>query len=58
MANVLEEKLREAACVGDSEAVLNILSQNIDVNSQNSVNGWYIISTFIIVLYVSHLIFS
>lgn len=41
MANILEEKLREAACTGDAEAVLNILSQNIDVNSQNSVNGWY-----------------
>lgn len=43
MANVLEEKLREAACIGDIEAVLNIVSQNIDVNSQNSVNGWYLI---------------
>lgn len=50
MANILEEKLREAACVGDTEAVLNILSQNIDINSQNSVNGWYIISSLFIVL--------
>lgn len=42
MANILEEKLREAACIGDAESVLNLLSQNIDVNSQNSVNGWYL----------------
>nr|XP_023027255.1 ankyrin repeat domain-containing protein 40-like [Leptinotarsa decemlineata]XP_023027256.1 ankyrin repeat domain-containing protein 40-like [Leptinotarsa decemlineata]XP_023027257.1 ankyrin repeat domain-containing protein 40-like [Leptinotarsa decemlineata] len=40
MAGILEEKLREAACVGDSEAVINLLTQNIDINSQNSVNGW------------------
>ncbi|KAJ8932427.1 hypothetical protein NQ314_014684 [Rhamnusium bicolor] len=40
MASILEEKLREAACLGDIEAVTALLSQNIDINSQNSVNGW------------------
>lgn len=41
MASVLEEKLREAACVGDIEAVQALVAQNVNVNSQNSVNGWY-----------------
>ncbi|KAJ8946303.1 hypothetical protein NQ318_004192 [Aromia moschata] len=40
MASILEEKLREAACLGDIEAVTALLSENIDVNAQNSVNGW------------------
>ncbi|XP_076275919.1 ankyrin repeat domain-containing protein 40-like [Rhynchophorus ferrugineus] len=40
MANILEEKLREASCIGDLEAVKTLLSQNINVNSQNPVNGW------------------
>ncbi|KAJ3617548.1 hypothetical protein MTP99_007261 [Tenebrio molitor] len=40
MTSILEEKLREAACVGDIEAVLALLSQNIDINSKNNVNGW------------------
>ncbi|CAH1154652.1 unnamed protein product [Phaedon cochleariae] len=40
MAEILEEKLREAACLGDVDAVTTLLSQNIDVNSQNSMNGW------------------
>ncbi|XP_044253261.1 ankyrin repeat domain-containing protein 40-like isoform X2 [Tribolium madens] len=40
MTSILEEKLREAACIGDIEAVLALLSQNLDINSKNSVNGW------------------
>lgn len=40
MTSILEEKLREAACIGDTEAVLTLISQNIDINSKNSVNGW------------------
>ncbi|KAJ8923193.1 hypothetical protein NQ315_001747 [Exocentrus adspersus] len=39
MASILEEKLREAACLGDAEAVQTLLSQNVNVNSQNPVNG-------------------
>lgn len=38
--NILEEKLREATCVGDLEAVQILLHQNVNVNSQNPVNGW------------------
>ncbi|XP_066140522.1 ankyrin repeat domain-containing protein 40-like [Euwallacea fornicatus] len=38
--NILEEKLREASCVGDIEAVQVLLSQNVNLNSQNPVNGW------------------
>ncbi|KYB25929.1 ankyrin repeat domain-containing protein 40 isoform X1 [Tribolium castaneum] len=40
MSSILEEKLREAACIGDIEAVLALLSQNLDINAKNSVNGW------------------
>ncbi|XP_057654548.1 ankyrin repeat domain-containing protein 40-like [Diorhabda carinulata] len=40
MSGILEEKLREAASIGDTERVTMLLSQNVDVNSQNSVNGW------------------
>ncbi|KAK4288272.1 hypothetical protein Pmani_038691 [Petrolisthes manimaculis] len=35
-----EEKLREACCYGDNEAVLALLSRGIDVNSQHEINGW------------------
>lgn len=40
MANVLEEKLREASCIGDLEAVEILVFRNVNVNSQNPVNGW------------------
>ncbi|XP_060521516.1 ankyrin repeat domain-containing protein 40-like [Cylas formicarius] len=40
MAGILEEKLREAACLGDVESVRALLSRNIDVNARNQVNGW------------------
>lgn len=40
MANIAEEKLREAACIGDLEALQTLISQNVNINSQNSVNGW------------------
>ncbi|XP_017782733.1 PREDICTED: ankyrin repeat domain-containing protein 40-like [Nicrophorus vespilloides] len=39
MAN-LEERFREAACMGDLDAVQALIAQNIDVNSKNPVNGW------------------
>lgn len=35
-----EEKLREAACLGDIEAVQSLIAQNVNVNSQNIINGW------------------
>ncbi|XP_018329723.1 ankyrin repeat domain-containing protein 40 isoform X1 [Agrilus planipennis] len=40
MANVFEENLREASCVGDIEAVESLLKHNVDINSKNAVNGW------------------
>ncbi|KAK9883076.1 hypothetical protein WA026_001278 [Henosepilachna vigintioctopunctata] len=36
----LEEKLREAACVGDRETVEKLLSQDININSRHNINGW------------------
>lgn len=44
MANIAEEKLREAACIGDLEALQTLISQNVNLNSQNSVNGWQVIT--------------
>lgn len=40
MSSVLEEKLREASSIGDTEAVSQLLAQNVDINSQNTINGW------------------
>ncbi|CAH0564942.1 unnamed protein product [Brassicogethes aeneus] len=40
MASILQEKLLEASCVGDIEAVAALLSQNTDINGKNIVNGW------------------
>lgn len=42
MANMAEEKLREAACVGDTEAIQALIAQNVNVNSQNTMNGWLV----------------
>ncbi len=36
-----EEKLREASCLGDIVAVKQLVQAGVDVNSQNTVNGWY-----------------
>ena len=35
-----EEKLREAACVGDEEAVRALVEKGVNINSQHSMNGW------------------
>ncbi|KAI4457022.1 ankyrin repeat domain 40 [Holotrichia oblita] len=40
MANILEEKLREASSVGDVDAVQTLIAQNVDINSKNVINGW------------------
>ena len=40
-SNDLEEKLREAACVGHLESVKTLIeSSNVQINGQNKVNGW------------------
>ena len=36
----MEEKLREAACHGDIQAIETIISNGIDVNSKHKMNGW------------------
>lgn len=35
-----EERLREAACKGDIEALTKLISEDVDINSQNEINGW------------------
>ncbi|KZC14655.1 Ankyrin repeat domain-containing protein 40 [Dufourea novaeangliae] len=37
---VLEERLKEAVCFGDIEAVQQLLNIGVDVNAQNFHNGW------------------
>ena len=36
----MDEKLREAACHGDVQALETIISNGIDVNSKHKINGW------------------
>lgn len=42
--SALEERLREAACIGDLNTVKLLLegSHVADVNSKNAVNGWLV----------------
>ena len=42
MKEDIDEKLREAACYGDWEAIERMIAndKDIDINSQNKVNGW------------------
>lgn len=36
-----EERLREAACIGDIDSIKTLIeSSAVNVNSQNKVNGW------------------
>ena len=35
-----EEKLREASCYGDLEAIRTLLKKGVNINSQHSINGW------------------
>lgn len=36
----MEEKLREAACFGDLDALNTLLTSGADVNSRHKINGW------------------
>ena len=39
----LEDKLREAAGIGDEDTICGILEKDsIIVNSQHTINGWYV----------------
>lgn len=35
-----EDKLREAACFGDEEAVRKLVEKGVNINSQHEINGW------------------
>lgn len=35
-----EEKLREACSYGDLEIINSLLNKGVNINSQNSMNGW------------------
>ncbi|XP_062479544.1 LOW QUALITY PROTEIN: ankyrin repeat domain-containing protein 40-like [Pezoporus occidentalis] len=39
-ARELEERLREAAALGDAEEVRRLLRAGADINSRNEINGW------------------
>ncbi|KAM6377024.1 ankyrin repeat domain-containing protein 40-like [Pluvialis apricaria] len=39
-ARELEERLREAAALGDVEEVRRLLGEGADINSRNEINGW------------------
>ncbi|KAM6317323.1 ankyrin repeat domain-containing protein 40-like isoform 2-T3 [Podargus strigoides] len=39
-ARELEERLREAAALGDAEEVRRLLGEGADINSRNEINGW------------------
>jgi len=41
MERVLEERLREAVCLGDTDAVQDLVNLGVDVNARQPVNGWY-----------------
>ncbi|XP_012060943.1 PREDICTED: ankyrin repeat domain-containing protein 40-like [Atta cephalotes] len=40
MERVLEERLRERVCLGDTEAVQDLLTLGVDVNAREPVSGW------------------
>ena len=43
-----EEKFREACCYGDADAVMNLISKGVNVNSQHEINGWWVILIWIL----------
>ena len=36
----LQERLREAAAIGDLDEVRSLVEGSVNVNSQNEINGW------------------
>lgn len=40
LQKILEEKLREAACIGNFETVSELLDKGIDPNTKHAINGW------------------
>ncbi|XP_067122454.1 ankyrin repeat domain-containing protein 40-like [Centruroides vittatus] len=39
-AKLSEEKLREASCFGDEEAVRKLIERGVNINAQHEINGW------------------
>jgi len=39
---LLEERLREAVCIGDTDVVQDLVNLGVDVNARQSVTGWYL----------------
>ncbi|XP_071949042.1 ankyrin repeat domain-containing protein 40-like [Antedon mediterranea] len=37
---LLEERLREAASLGDNDEIVKLLNLGVEINSRNQVNGW------------------
>lgn len=35
-----EEKLREAACIGDIDTVAELIAKGVDPNAKHKINGW------------------
>lgn len=50
---IIEERLREAVCVGDTDLVQDIVNLGVDVNARQPVTGWYL-SYFNFVLIFLH----
>jgi len=36
----MEEQLREAACIGDIDAICALIKNGVDVNDKHKINGW------------------
>ncbi|CAD1468820.1 unnamed protein product [Heterotrigona itama] len=49
---VLEERLRKAACVGDTDVVQELLNLGVDVNARQSYNGWYFFLNLLCIVYI------
>lgn len=48
----LEEDLRKAAADGNEEAVTSMISNGINVNSQNSINGWLVATCMYLFMFI------
>lgn len=42
-AKLEEEKVREAACYGDLDAIRVLVTKGVNINSQHSINGWLVL---------------
>lgn len=40
----LQERLREASAIGDIEEVKTLVESGVNINSQNEINGWCVLT--------------